>query len=338
MAFAHIGSGQRGIVIAVEHQRAREQRTDQRALLGYVGGAERAVRPRLAQFQEPDPEPFEHARGFAEDGGWIAVIDALRCAVGRKSDAHPTRAPYRNQPFEHFAHETNAVAGAAAVIVGPQVGAVAQELVDQVAIRAVRLHPVEARFLGVLRCVAVIVDHPRDFVARQSPRWFEQLGAERRVGIARCASRRSRDGRLAAQEIGVNHPPHVPHLQHDPSAGIVDRGGHFFPAFDLRVVPDAGSRWPAQPFNADAGGLGDNQPRAGALAVVFDHHVVGHRSGRSATAGQRCHQDTVGRLDRAETDGLEKRSVHNRKFSIWRPDDPMAVQNRCISERNRATA
>jgi hypothetical protein len=70
-------------------------------------------------------------------------------AIGREAHRDAVRAPHFNQPLHHFAQQAHAVFRAAAVIVVAQVGRIAQELVDQVAIGGMELHAVEPG-LGVL--------------------------------------------------------------------------------------------------------------------------------------------------------------------------------------------
>jgi hypothetical protein len=78
-------------------------------LLGHVGRAESPVRSRLAQFEEGDVERLKDTRGFAENRGRIAVVDALGIAVGRQADRNAIRAPDRDQALGDFAQQARAV-------------------------------------------------------------------------------------------------------------------------------------------------------------------------------------------------------------------------------------
>jgi hypothetical protein len=111
----------------------------------------------------------------------------------------------------------------------------------------------------------------------------------------------------------VDQPAHVPHLQDDLAAFLVHRLGDCFPAFDLLVAPDARCGGPAEAFDADPGRFADDQPGAGALAVIGDHHLVGDRTGLGrAAARERRHDDAVAGLDRAQFQRFEKLVVHKR--------------------------
>src|SRR3546814_2788910 len=78
----YIVNGARGIVIAVEHQRPRIDLPDQWALPGHIGAPEGAIGARLAQFQEAQAQFLDHARRRAKGLCRIAVIAALRFAIG----------------------------------------------------------------------------------------------------------------------------------------------------------------------------------------------------------------------------------------------------------------
>ena len=206
----------------------------------------------------------------------------------------------------------------AAIFVFAQVGAAAQELVDQVAIRAVQLHPVEPGFLRVGRRLAVILDQALDIIDGQRACLRVILPAGGRVRMAGRGRRAGRNRGLATQEVGVDDPPHVPHLQDDPSAFLVHAIGDRLPAFHLFIAPDTRRIGPAEPFHADPGRFTDDQARAGALAVIgFHHRVRDEVRRRRATARQRSHQDAVGGGDRSQAERLEQGVVHERWFPVF---------------------
>jgi len=86
--------------------------------------------------------------------------------------------------------------------------------------------------------------------------------------------------------------------------------GRQLPAFGLRVVPHARRGRPAQPFDADPGGFGNDQPGIAALAVIFSDHRIGDRARIGAATGQRSHQNAVLGFDRTQADRLEQGVVH----------------------------
>jgi hypothetical protein len=86
--------------------------------------------------------------------------------------ADAVRAPHVDAGVGHFQHQARAVFDRAAVGVGALVGAVLQELVEQVAVGAVDLDAVEAGQLGVFRALAVGRDDARDFFGPARAAWL----------------------------------------------------------------------------------------------------------------------------------------------------------------------
>ena len=185
------------------------------------------------------------------------------------------------------------------------VGVVAQELVDQIAVRAVHLHAVEPGGERVPCGMRIIVEQPRNLRRLERARGLEILLAIIRV---RLASRRGRRGRhrLPADHRGMHLPAHMPHLHHDPPARGVDRIGDELPVRDLFVSPQPRRERPAEAFAADARRLGDDQTRAGPLRVIVGHQGGRYRILRRAPAGERGHQDAARAGDRPEPDGIEQ--------------------------------
>ena len=155
----------------------------------------------------------------------------------------PTRsaAPDRGYGVDDFQHQARAVFQRSAIRAGALVGAVAQELVEQVAIGAVDFHAVEAGGDRVFRGLAEAGDDARDLVIAQFARDDIGLFALGRVDFVALDGKGARGDRLGATvEQGMAGAAAVPELQEDPSAGRVDGVGDEFPAGDLGVRVDAG--------------------------------------------------------------------------------------------------
>jgi len=99
--------------------------------------------------------------------------------------------------------------------------------------------------------------------------------------------------------------PDVPELQHDLAALRMHRLGHAAPARHLGLAVDARRVQVALALGADLGGLGHDEPGAGALAVIRRHQGRGDLMGARAVPGQRRHDDAVGALDFPQADGIE---------------------------------
>ncbi len=67
-------------------------------------------------------------------------------AARRQVHAHAARAPYRYAGVDHFHQQAGAVFQRTAVLVGALVGAVLQELVQQVAVGGMHFNAVKAGF------------------------------------------------------------------------------------------------------------------------------------------------------------------------------------------------
>ena len=137
-----LGAGE--IVIRIEHQRALEGLADMGVDRRHLGLAEGAVGRRLAQLEEGDADLRERGSRGREQSERVAVVDALQIAVGREAHRGPFRADRVGDGLRHLAEQAHPILDRAAIIVVAQVGPVAQELVDQIAIGAVDLDAVEA--------------------------------------------------------------------------------------------------------------------------------------------------------------------------------------------------
>jgi hypothetical protein len=111
---------------------------------------------------------------------------------------------------DDLGREAGPLGGAAGVAVGAAVGPLPQELVDQVAVRAVQLDTVETDPLGLRRGLGERADDPVD--PGEVQRGAGALGAvERDAG--RADRRRLGERRLP----GLAGDPDVPDLRHDPA-------------------------------------------------------------------------------------------------------------------------
>ena len=133
------------------------------------------------------------------------------------------------------------------------------------------LHAVKAGFHRIARGAGIIVKQARNLVGAQRAGLFIILFAGRRISMAGRGRRRCGHRRLAVEIVGMNDPSHMPKLQDDPAASVMDGAGRLLPAFGLLGIPDARCRGPAQALAADAGCFADDQAGAGALRIIFGH-------------------------------------------------------------------
>ncbi len=199
------------------------------------------------------------------------------------------------------------MADAAAIGVGPLIGAIAQELVDQIAIGGMDLDPIEARgqrMLGRLREVRHQLD---DLRHRQRPRhrhWHEAFRHERLgVRLDRRGGQRRRAGRLQAV---MGDSADMADLQPDPPGLGVHGVGDPAPPRDLLGRVNAGRVDVALAVRPDLGRFGDDQAGAGALGIVERREAAWHTVPAGAIAGERCHHDPIGQAERAAPDRGEQ--------------------------------
>src|SRR5262249_28608396 len=139
--------------------------------------------------------------------------------------------------------EPRAVLDRPAVPVGTLVGAVPDELFEQVAVGRMHLDAVEARLLGLARGVRVVADQASNLIGLQSTRH-----RRRRLGLG------FEEDQLAGLDGGrgywrsavllqgdMRHPPDVPELADDLASGPMHRRGDAPPGGNVRIGIDAGS-------------------------------------------------------------------------------------------------
>ena len=144
--------------------------------------------------------------------------------------AHADREPVadgRAHRLQHLDAEAHAPVEIAAVLVGAEVAVRREELVDQVAVRGVDLHPVETGGRAVRGRAGEPFDHGRDLVV------LDRLG---RLHVVRDERRRPR-GELRPR--ATVHAAVVRELQEGERAVLVRRTGDQLQPRDRRLVPRA---------------------------------------------------------------------------------------------------
>ncbi|MNP27925.1 hypothetical protein D3C76_1208590 [compost metagenome] len=184
---------------------------------------------------------------------------------------------------------------------------------QQVAVGGVQLDEVEPGFTGIGRRLAEVGDDTGDFRLAQRPRrrgfhthQVALLVTQGGAGSSR-QRRRCHRGFAAGLQGSVRYPPGVPHLHGAMAAIGVDAFVDTLPGGDLLGAVDARRAGIAFGLEGNLRGFGDDQPGAGALAVV-----LGHQRGRyvtrleAAQAGEGGHEHAVGQGERADFQGLQE--------------------------------
>ncbi len=258
---------------------------------------------------------------ITEQGGGIGVGDVVGGAHRREPDADARGWPDLEDGLDDFEREARAAFDRAAVGILALVGAVAQELVDEIAVGGVDFDAVEAGALGVAGGLRVVLEDRRDLGRAERPRLGDvgESRSDKRLGLG--PDRRGRDRRAAVRlQRRVRDAPHVPKLRENAPARLVRRLCHVAPAFDLRLAVEARRPDVALALLADLRRLGDDQPGARALAVIGRGEFV-RRVGSvgGAVARQRRHHDAIGQLEIAEPEGPKQHcgiEVHGNAFLL----------------------
>ena len=257
-----------------------EPETGQRVEVGPVGGHRVAIE-----------------RGFARHGG-----------AGRDADPDPlASAPNLGHGRNDVERKPQPVLQAATVAVGPFVGAVADELLQEVVVGRVDLDTVETRLLGASGGVPVIFDDGRDLVRLQRTRRDVVLQAGVGEGLALRRDGRGGDRKGAVVQARMGDAAGVPELEHHQAVPRVNGPGDPPPCLDLGGRPDAGRQRVAARLRRDVGRLRDDQPCRGALSVVFGREGGWHARIVGPASGQRRHDDPVLEGEVAQSERLEQR-------------------------------
>ncbi len=230
----------------------------------------------------------------------------------------PTRsAPIASATARRLHGEPDPALGGSAEAVVAQVGVLRQELVDEVAVGAVQLDPVETGVHRPPGGVREVLHGRLDLGGGQLHRDGEVLHAVRGEHLLRGPYGRGRDGERAGV-VGVADPAGVHELGEDPAARRVDGVGHLAPARDLLVGVQPRRVHVALARRARLDPLRDDQAGRSALGVVEGGEGGGDPVHVGPGPGHGSHDQTAGELETTEFEGAER---HGSSF-LGRPTWP----------------
>ena len=249
----------------------------------------------------------------ADERDGIAVFHAVEAVQRRQAHAHAVAADGGGHGSQHFKQEARAVLQRAAVAVGAVVRAVAQELVDEVAVGCVHFHAIKACGDGVFGALHEGFDDAGDFRLGEHMRGHMRHFASGGVDVALDGCGGGRHGGRAAVDGRVRSAARVPDLHVDAPALGVHGGGDLLPGGHLLWRVDTRLCDEGRGVGGHHGALSDQQATAGTLGVVLGHEGVGHVARICACAGQRREQDAVRNRESANLQGIEECGVHRSK-------------------------
>ena len=240
--------------------------------------------------------------------------------------------------LHHLEQQPRAVLDRATVGVGAVVDAVAQELVQQVAVGAMHLDRIEARGHRRMGRVDVGLHDAGQFFGRQRPRrgHVDEAVLGEGLALGLTVGRRLRLG-TGGLEVRMGDAADVPQLHGDLAAGFMHRVGDLLPGGDLLGRVDPRRVQITLALGNDLGALADDQAGRGALAVVLDGQRPGHQAD-GAVARQRRHHDAVGQGNGADLQGVEETGHGDsgmRKGMRRRPRGAPVQDGPQLSERTR---
>ncbi len=188
--------------------------------------------------------------------------------------------------FQHFQRETGAIIAAAAPLVVTLVRVWGVELLDQIGIRAVDFHAVEAGFDRAVNGITKFGDHHIHFFRGQRLR--------RGGPFTGCGDGTRRNRRSAANQLRLNHSAAVVNLQNRFRAFGLDGMGNFAQAGNFVVAVDSDGAGESRALRIDKTAFHDHRTNAASTVTVVLHQLAGHGAiVKSGAGGHRCHQQAV---------------------------------------------
>jgi hypothetical protein len=227
----------------------------------------------------------------------IGVAGVIHRAERRHPDPEALRTQLRDQPVCYFQQEARTVLHAATIAIGAAIGAVLQELVDQVSVCRVQLDAIEAGLLRKASRFGILLHNQRNLIGLERARYFVWQPLEsRRKSLARRPDGRSRHRKRAVRMMaGVRNPTHVPELKECETTLAVDGVDDLLPSSHVLFGMDARSPRISLALPGDLRGFGDDQAAAtGTLTVILGVQRVRRRTGfASPHSGERRHDHTM---------------------------------------------
>ena len=243
----------------------------------------------------------------------IGLAGIIGDAVGRETDRDAVRPPDVDRGLGHLEQQPRTVLDRATILIGALVAARLQELLQQIAIGAVDLDPVEACGERVFRTLPERFHDALDLLGLQRARRLVvgdlAVGGHRLHALGPDRDGRSRNRQSAAVEGRMRDAADMPELEKDDAALGVHGIRHLAPACDLRLRIDAWCRRVAAAVREHRRGFGNQQAAFGrTLAVIFGVERPRRKAlALGPHARQRRHRDAMRKLVGSDLQRLKQR-------------------------------
>src|SRR5262249_58376801 len=286
------------------HEEPAEEPLDRQIVKGRNGGSARVT---LDHMKIGETFTRQRRGDVVEQALRIAVSDVVLPVLRRDAHAGTLGTNRSRHRVDDLKQQPHTVLDAASISVRTLVGAIVQELIDQIAVRAMYLDTVEASCQRVSRPLRMLRDGSGDLGCFRRAWCGDLLEAVCREGfcVRPNGGRRDRQG-TAGLEGGMRDASDMPELQHYAAATGMDCTGHAFPACDLLGAVDTRRADIALALRRDLGCFRDDESGAGPLGVIQRAQRGGHVAGARAASSQGRHDNTVRQRERSYFDGGEE--------------------------------
>ncbi len=228
-------------------------------------------------------------------------MHVIEDARGGKTDSNPVGSPYLNDCLGNFDRETATVGHGAAIEVGAMVGSAAEELVEEITIRVMDFHAVEASLLSKFCSVDIFGNDSGNFGDFEGPRGdvIDHLFSSKDLSFGSDGRGGDRKNSMGLK-AWMGDATDVPELEEDAASSRMNGLDNFFPSGDLFGGVDAGCVGVAVAERRDRSCFGNDQSGRGSLAIVLGIQFVRDIACRGSAPGEGSHQNPMGEVEGSE--------------------------------------
>src|SRR5262245_34039288 len=288
----------------IGHEEPAKEPLDRQIVKRRNGGPTRVA---LDHMKISEASTRQRSGDVVEQALRIAVSDVVLPVLRRDAQAGALGTNRSGHRVDDLEQKPHTVLDAASISVRALVGTVAQELIDQISVRAMYLDTLEAGRKRVPRSLRKLRDDAGDLGCLKRAWRGDLLEAVCREGFCvrpngGWCDRQS----TAGLEGGMGDAPDVPELEHHAAATGIDCTGHAFPAFDLLGAVDTRRADIALALGRDLSCFRDDESGASPLGVIQRAQRGGHVAGARTASSQGRHDNTVRQRERSYFDGGEE--------------------------------